>query len=88
MITHGNGEFSALLHMQPGSVTAKIGDHVTQGQVVGKLGNSGDSNMPHLHYQLMNGPVMFVADGLPFKFENLNETAFAPGTYLTPKRQP
>jgi hypothetical protein len=86
VIDHGNGEFSALLHMQPGSVTVKIGDHVTQGQVVGKLGNSGDSNMPHLHYQLMNGPVMFVADGLPFKFDNLNETSFAPGTYLTPKK--
>jgi hypothetical protein len=83
VIDHGNGEFSALLHMQPGSVMVKIGDRVAQGQAIGKLGNSGDSNMPHLHYQLMNGPVMFVADGLPFRFDNLKETTFAPGTYLT-----
>ncbi len=44
--------------------------------------------MPHLHYELMSGPVMFVADGVPFKFEHLTETAFAPGTHLTPKKEP
>jgi len=74
--------------LEPVQATIELvsGDPVSQGRVVGKLGNSGDSNMPHLHYQLMNGPVMFVADGLPFKFEDLNETSFAPGTYLTPKK--
>jgi Peptidase family M23 len=83
VIDHGNGEFSALMHLQGGSVTVKKGDSVAQGQVVGKLGNSGDSYMPHLHYQLTTGPLLFASDGLPVQFENLPETVFTRGTYFT-----
>ena len=50
VIDHGNSEFSLLAHMQEGSVTVKVGDQVVAGQVIGKLGNSGSSFGPHLHY--------------------------------------
>lgn len=72
IIDHGNSEYSVLMHMQQGSVRVKVGDRVTAGQVIGKLGNSGNSFGPHLHYQLMSGPQLFYAQGLPFKFQNID----------------
>jgi hypothetical protein len=41
VIDHGNGEFSILLHMKPGSVLPKKGDHVKKGEQVGAIGFSG-----------------------------------------------
>jgi peptidase M23-like protein len=72
IIDHGNSEYSVLMHMQPGSVTVNVGDRVVSGQVVGKLGNSGDSFGPHLHYQLQSGPRLFEYQSLPIKFQNLD----------------
>lgn len=71
VIDHGNGEFSCFGHMQPGSVRVKRGQRVKQGQVIGLLGNSGHSQGPHVHYHLMNGPLLFKSDGLPSRFENV-----------------
>ena len=71
IIDHGNSEYSVLKHMQQGSVTVKAGDKVVAGEVIGKLGNSGDSYGPHLHYQLQSGPGLFHDQGLPFKFQNV-----------------
>lgn len=70
-IDHGNGEFSAFAHLKLGSVRVKEGDTVKQRDVIGLLGNSGNSDGPHLHYQLMAGPKVFHADGLPSQFDNL-----------------
>ena len=46
----------------------KVGDSVERGQVVGRMGNSGDSLYPHLHYQLTNGPDWRDSEGLPTTF--------------------
>jgi hypothetical protein len=73
IIDHGNSEYSVFMHMQAGSVTVRAGDRVTGGQVIGKLGNSGDSTGPHLHYQLQSGPQLFHDPSLPFKFEGVDE---------------
>ncbi|HYM81279.1 MAG TPA: M23 family metallopeptidase [Candidatus Limnocylindria bacterium] len=72
LIDHGAGEFSILGHLQRGSVRVKTGDRVRQGQVLGRLGNSGHSQGPHLHYHLMADSVLFRSDGLPSRFENTN----------------
>jgi len=84
IIDHGNSEYSVLMHMQPGSVTVNVGDHVVSGQVLGKLGNSGDSFGPHLHYQLQSGPRLFEYQSLPVKFQNL-EGPLARGHYFDVK---
>src|SRR5215475_5485954 len=73
IIDHGNSEFSVMMHMQTGSVTVKVGDRVATGQVIGKLGNSGDAFGPHLHYQLQSGPRLFQDQTLPVKFQNLED---------------
>jgi len=62
----GKGVFAGYAHLVPGSVRVHRGDRVREGQVLGKLGNSGNSSGPHLHFQLMNQPSLLDADGLPF----------------------
>ncbi|HET8734360.1 MAG TPA: M23 family metallopeptidase [Anaeromyxobacteraceae bacterium] len=42
-------------HAIPGSVAVRIGDKVRAGQVLAKLGNSGNSDAPHLHFHLCDG---------------------------------
>lgn len=70
LIDHLDGEYSLLLHMRPGSVLVKQGDHVKQGQMIGSIGFSGDSIFPHLHYSLMAGREVSQAWGLPAYFLN------------------
>lgn len=70
LIDHENGEYSLLVHMKPGSVLVRSGDHVKQGQEVGAIGFAGDSIFPHLHYSLMSGSELFKAWGLPAYFQH------------------
>jgi hypothetical protein len=84
IVDHGNKEFSVMMHMRQGSVVVKAGDHVKQGDVIGHLGNSGDSFGPHLHYQLQSGPELFRDPSIPFRFQNVNRSLFR-GTYFHTK---
>ncbi|MGZ3888752.1 MAG: M23 family metallopeptidase [Flavisolibacter sp.] len=68
IIDHHNGEYSILLHMEAGSIPVKLGDGVQQGQLIGKVGFSGDAIFPHVHYAIANGPREFVSEGLPSCF--------------------
>lgn len=68
LLDHQNGEYSLLIHMKHGSVALKPGDHVPQGLIVGRIGFSGDSLFPHLHYSFIDGPEVFKAWGLPAYF--------------------
>ena len=60
------GVFAFYAHMQPGSIRVQIGDVVKGGQVLGLLGNTGNSTAPHLHFQLADGPDVLTATSLPF----------------------
>lgn len=82
VIDHGNGEFSMLAHIQAMSVLVAVGDRVHQGQALGKLGSSGDTETPHLHYQLQSGPDHEWSDGLPCKFSNIEPSLLVRGTYF------
>lgn len=48
-IDHGNGEISRVLHLRPGSLRVRAGERVWVGQPIAEVGNSGDSDTPHLH---------------------------------------
>ncbi|MDQ3803760.1 MAG: M23 family metallopeptidase [Acidobacteriota bacterium] len=85
VIDHGGGEFSILGHLRQGSVRVKAGGRVRSGEVVGLMGNSGNSGGPHLHYHLMNGPALFRHDGLPSRFDNLEVPVPKRGSFLEPK---
>jgi hypothetical protein len=64
----GNSHYAFYAHMQPGSVRVKAGDKVATGQVLGLLGNSGNTDTPHLHFHIMDGPSPLLANGLPYVF--------------------
>ena len=61
--------FAAYEHLQPGSVTVKVGDKVKAGAVVAKLGNTGPSDGAHLHFELLDRPNVFTGRALPFVFD-------------------
>ncbi|NHJ40328.1 MAG: M23 family metallopeptidase [Asgard group archaeon] len=71
IIQHPNNEYSFYAHLATDSITVKKGQKVKQGQVIGKLGNSGNSTGPHLHFQLMDGPSILIGRGLPCHFKNI-----------------
>jgi hypothetical protein len=61
--------FAAYEHLQPGSLTVKVGDKVKAGAVLAKLGNTGPSTGPHLHFGLLDRPDVFTGRALPFVFD-------------------
>ncbi len=65
----GQHRFAFYAHLEAGSVRVRAGQHVREGQVIGRLGNSGSSTGPHLHFQVMNRPSALDSDGLPFVFD-------------------
>lgn len=67
VIDHGTDEFTLLAHLKKGSVTVKVGDRVTQGQRIARVGNSGMSTEPHLHFHLMDTSDWHSANGLPLQ---------------------
>jgi hypothetical protein len=70
VIRHPDGRYSWMLHLQPGFVTVKAGQHVRAGQQLGTVGFGGDSLFPHLHYMVTNG-ARYPSQGVPSYFRNL-----------------
>jgi len=62
----GDGNFALYAHLKPGSITVKAGDELKSGQSIAALGNSGNSDAPHLHFHVIDGPDPLAANGLPF----------------------
>jgi murein DD-endopeptidase MepM/ murein hydrolase activator NlpD len=71
LIDHGQNEFSFSAHLQPGSVRVHKADAVKAGDVIGKLGSSGNSTEPHLHFQLTDKGDSLLAAGIPVNFSNI-----------------
>ena len=62
----GKGLYAFYAHLQRGSVRVKVGDKVKRGQLLGKLGNSGNTSAPHLHFHVMKGQSVLGSDGAPY----------------------
>jgi Peptidase family M23 len=62
----GHSFFAFYAHLQKGSVTVAPGDRVTRGRGLGKLGNSGNTSAPHLHFHIMAGASAIGSNGLPY----------------------
>jgi Peptidase family M23 len=66
VIELGKGVYAFYAHLQKESVLVKKGQRVKRGQVLGKLGNTGNTSAPHLHFHLMDGPSVLGSNGLPY----------------------
>ena len=66
----GDGNFALYAHLKTGSVTVKPGDSLTAGQVIANLGNTGNTDAPHLHFHVMSTPDPLRSNGLPFVFKD------------------
>ena len=80
MVDLGNHRYAMYAHMQPGSIRVQVGDRVKPGQVIGLVGDSGNSIVPHLHFQVTDGPSSFSANGLPYEIRSFQVTGKTPGT--------
>lgn len=58
--------YALYAHLQPGSLLVRKGDRVHRGQVLGLVGNTGNSTEPHLHFQVADRPSPFDAEGIPY----------------------
>jgi hypothetical protein len=70
VIARSGDVFAAFVHLAPGSVAVREGQHVRVGEVIGRVGHSGNSTTPHLHFQLMDHVDPTIARPLPVAFDS------------------
>ena len=62
----GGGHFALYAHFKPHSVLVHAGEYVKRGTMLGRVGTSGNSSEPHLHFHVMDGPSPLMANGVPY----------------------
>jgi hypothetical protein len=73
-IRAADGRVSWLLHMESGTVAVKKGQHVKAGDLLGKIGFSGDALFPHEHYTVTDAAV-YPSQGVPSYFRAFHRRA-------------
>ncbi|MGC1384154.1 MAG: M23 family metallopeptidase [Candidatus Acidiferrales bacterium] len=76
----GHRRYALYAHLQQGKIRVHAGDTVKRGQVLGLVGNSGNSIAPHLHFHLMSTPIPLAANGLPYEIDRFQVTGATAGT--------
>lgn len=71
----GSDLFVNYAHMRPGSVRVKLGDKVRRGDRLGEVGNTGNSQAPHLHLHVMDSASPLASNGLPYVFDSFTVPA-------------
>lgn len=74
LLDHGNGYQTLYGHMEYGSVNVNVGDKVSRSEVIGYMGNTGESFGAHLHFEVRhNGtridPYPYINSDLPNTYE-------------------
>ena len=64
----GGGRYGFYAHLQPGKIRVKLDAQVKRGQVIGLVGNSGNSTEPHLHFHVCDANSPLASEGLPYAF--------------------
>jgi hypothetical protein len=77
IIDIGNNHYVAFCHMIPGSIKVKVDDEVKAGDILGLVGNSGNSGAPHLHFQIIDGNSFCAGEGLPYVINSFSVSGYA-----------
>lgn len=78
----GRGYFALYAHLQPGRIHVKKGDRVKRSQVLALLGNSGNSDAPHLHFHITDGNSPLGAEGVPYVIDSFEQQGILPSKGL------
>jgi len=68
VIMRTGGTYALFAHLAPGTVAVRTGETIRAGDVIGRVGHTGNSTAPHLHFQLMDSADLLNAKGLPCAF--------------------
>jgi murein DD-endopeptidase MepM/ murein hydrolase activator NlpD len=79
----GEGHYAHYMHLKDGSLRVKAGDRVRRGQALGVIGNSGDSFLPHLHFEVTTSPAALAGEGVPYVFESFQVISEEGGASVT-----
>ena len=66
----GKQQYAYYAHLQLGSLRVKVGDRVRTGQLLAKVGNSGNATGPHLHFHVCNGAGGNSCDPVPYVYRS------------------
>jgi hypothetical protein len=75
----GRNRYALYAHLQQGKIRVHAGDTVKRGQVIGLVGNSGNSLVPHLHFHVMSTPSPLASNGLPYEIDRFEVTGATQG---------
>lgn len=67
----GGGRYAFYAHLQPGKIRVKAGDKVRRGDVLGLVGNSGNSTEPHLHFHVSYANSPLASEGIPYVIDRV-----------------
>ncbi|PXV56897.1 Peptidase family M23 [Dyella jiangningensis] len=91
----GDGRYAFYEHLKPGSITVHAGQRVRLGEVIGKLGFTGESTGPHLHFHVSDANAPLDAEGLPYALSSFRVVGayasiedFGEGRPWTPNETP
>ncbi|HCW9113145.1 TPA: M23 family metallopeptidase, partial [Staphylococcus aureus] len=73
VIKHAENEYSLIAHLHQYSIIVNEGQNVKYGDIIGKVGNSGNSTEPHIHFQVMNDKNIEACTSLKIRFINNRE---------------
>jgi hypothetical protein len=79
-----DGHYAFYAHLQPGNPEGlEVGQTLRRGDVVGQLGNTGNTDAPHLHFHIMDSPLPLASNGMPFLIDSFEFAGRVPEQSLT-----
>lgn len=79
------GTYLVIAHLKSKSLMVQIGDLVTEGDAIGRCGNSGNTSEPHIHiHHQRQNPLEYphgIAEGLPLFFRSHTGEAMPKGGF-------
>jgi len=81
VIEHSDGLYTYYGHLAPNSITVKQGDEVAQGQVIGRMGSSGNTASPKLHFEMREGGQLVSNRVNPEEYVDINDPRYYNGEF-------